>query len=55
MNDILIWDQNASYSLRSCVTVTRRNIRTNELGFEMITTNWSSSVAKLTKRDKKFR
>ena len=38
MNDILILNQNSSYSLRSGVTVTRRNIRTNELGFETIST-----------------
>ena len=38
MDDILILDQNASYSLGSGVTVTRRNIRTNELGFETIST-----------------
>ena len=38
MNDILTWDENASYNLRSGVTVTRRNIRTNKFGFETITT-----------------
>ena len=37
MNDILILDENASYNLRSRVTVTRRNIRTNK-GFETIST-----------------
>ena len=31
-------DENASYNLRSGVTVTRRNIRTNKFGFETITT-----------------
>ena len=31
------WNQNACYSLRSGVTVTRRNIRTNKFGFENIT------------------
>ena len=30
MNDILTLDENASYNLRSGVTVTRRNIRTNK-------------------------
>ena len=38
MNDILTLDENASYNLRSGVTVTRRNIRTNKFGFETITT-----------------
>ena len=38
MNDILSLDGNASYNLRSGVTVTRRNIRTNKLGFETIST-----------------
>ena len=38
MNDILTLDENASYNLRSRVTVTRRNIRTNKFGFETITT-----------------
>ena len=38
MNDILTLDQNASYNLRSGVTVTRRNIRTNKFGFEIIIT-----------------
>ena len=38
MNDILTSDENASYNLRSGVTVTRRNIRTNKFGFETITT-----------------
>ena len=33
-NDILNLDQNTSYNLRSGVTVTRRNIRTNE--FDLI-------------------
>ena len=37
MNDILTLDQNASYSLRYGVTVTR-NIKTNEFGFETIST-----------------
>ena len=36
MNDILTLDSNASYNLRSGVTVTRRNIRTNKFGFETI-------------------
>ena len=36
MNDILILDQNASHNLRSGVTETRRNIRTNKFGFETI-------------------
>ena len=31
-------EENASYNLRSGVTVTRRNIRTNKFGFETITT-----------------
>ena len=34
MNDVLTLDQNVSYNLRSGVTVTRSNIRTNKLGFE---------------------
>ena len=38
MNDILTFGQNASYNLRSGVTVTRRNIRTNKFGFETIST-----------------
>ena len=38
MNDVLTFDQNVSYNLRSGVTVTRRNIRTNKLGFETIRT-----------------
>ena len=38
MNDILTLDENASYNLRSDVTVTRRNIKTNKFGFETITT-----------------
>ena len=38
MSDILTLDENASYNLRSGVTVTRRNIRTNKFGFETITT-----------------
>ena len=38
INDILNLDQNASYDLRSGVTVTRRNIRTNKFGFETIST-----------------
>ena len=36
MNDILTLDENASYNLRSGVTVTRRNISTNKFGFETI-------------------
>ena len=38
MNDILTLDQKVSYNLRSGVTVTRRNIRTNKFGFETIST-----------------
>ena len=38
INDILTFDQNASYNLRSGVTVTKRNIRTNKFGFETIST-----------------
>ena len=38
MNDILTLDQNDSYNLRSGVTVTIRNIRTNKFGFETIST-----------------
>ena len=38
MNYILTLEKNASYNLRSGVTVTRRNIRTNKFGFETITT-----------------
>ena len=38
MNDILTLDQNAFYNLKSGVTVTRRNIRTNKFGFETIST-----------------
>ena len=38
MNDILTLDQNAFYNLKSSVTVTRRNIRTNKLSFETIST-----------------
>ena len=34
MNGIASLDQNASCKLRFCVTVTRRNIRTNKFGFE---------------------
>ena len=36
MNDILTLDQNVSYNLRSGVTVTRSNIRTNKFSFETI-------------------
>ena len=50
MNDILTLDQNASYNLRSGVTVTRRNMRTKKFG-----TILCVSVTKLTKRYKKFR
>ena len=38
MDDILTLDQNTSYNLRSGVTVTRRNKRTNKFGFENIST-----------------
>ena len=38
MKDILTLDKNASYNLRSGVTVTRRNIRTKEFDFETIST-----------------
>ena len=38
MNDLLTLDQNAFYNLRSGITVTRRNIRTNKFGFETICT-----------------
>ena len=38
MNDILTLDENASYNLRSGVTVTRKNINTNKFGFETIST-----------------
>ena len=38
MNDILTLDQNASYNLNSGITVTRRNIRKNKFGFEIIST-----------------
>ena len=38
MNDILSLDQNASYNLRFCVTVTRRNIRTNKFGVSLLIT-----------------
>ena len=38
INDILTLDQNASYNLRSGVTVTRRNVRTNKFGFETFNT-----------------
>ena len=38
MNDVLTLDENASYNLRSGVTVTRRNIRTSKFGFETIIT-----------------
>ena len=38
MNDTLTLDENASYNLRSGVTVIRRNIRTNKFGFETIST-----------------
>ena len=41
MNDVLTLDQNVSYNLRSGVTVTRRNIRTNKFGFETIRTTSS--------------
>ena len=36
--NILTFDQDASYKLRSAVTVTRRNIRTKKIGFETIST-----------------
>ena len=51
MNDILTLDENASYNLRSGVTVTRRNVIANNNN----NYNWSSYVAKLTRRYKKFR
>ena len=35
---ILTLDENASHNLRSDVTLTRRNIRTNKFGFETIST-----------------
>ena len=38
MNDILNLDENASYNIRSGVTVARGNIRTNKFDFETITT-----------------
>ena len=38
MNDILTLDENTSYNLRSGVTITSRNIRTNKFGFETIST-----------------
>ena len=38
MNDLLTLDQDAFYNLRSGITVTRRNIRTNKFGFETICT-----------------
>ena len=38
VNDILMLDENASCNLRSGVTITRRNIRINKVGFETITT-----------------
>ena len=52
MNDILTLDQNASYNLRSGVTVTR-NTRTNKFGF--ISTIGAVLCGTLTKRNKKFR
>ena len=39
INDILTLDQNASYNLRSGVTVTRRNVRTNKFGFILDTSS----------------
>ena len=38
MNDILTLDEDASDNLRSGITVTRRNIRRNKIGFETIST-----------------
>ena len=38
MKDILNLDQNASYNLRSGVTITRRNVRTKIIDFETIST-----------------
>ena len=38
MKDILNLDQNASYNLRSGVTITRRNVRTKKIDFETIST-----------------
>ena len=38
MNNTLTLNQNASYNLKSGVTVTRRNTRTIKLGFETIST-----------------
>ena len=38
MNDILTLDQSASYNLRSGVTVTRMNLRTNKFVFQTIIT-----------------
>ena len=36
MKDTLTLDQNGSFNLRSCVTVTQRNVRANKFGFETI-------------------
>ena len=38
MNNTLTLDQNVSYNLKCGVTATRRNTRTNKLGFETIST-----------------
>ena len=46
MNDSLTLDENASYNLRSGVTVTRRNTRTDKLGFET-----TSSIGAVLRRN----
>ena len=51
MNDILTLDENASYNLRSGV----KEYNNKQIWFRDCYYNWSSSVAKLTKRYKKFR
>ena len=38
INDILYLDQNTSYYLRAGITMTKRNVRTNKLGFEAAST-----------------
>ena len=55
MNDILTLDENASDDLRSGVTVTRRNIRTNKFGFETITIIGAVLWLNLPNDIKKFR
>ena len=47
MDYILTLDQNASYNLKSGVTVIRRNIRTNKSDFETISATGAVTTQKM--------